>query len=842
MEVNDYAKDLSKARENYSEAAKEQRESYQKDLKGLEETHELKENKQVTAFEKDRAQIERNTIKTKDSFDDKTVEAIDRRTKDFNRRLLDDREGFNKERVETKRDFNNRLNEISDSYKGIQQEREIANEDKQGYDKKHYAKSINGLVETQNDSVNNLKKMNDESMVKSQKDFEGERDKFQLEQKRMTNEARGEGDSYSGRMRELRDNFKHAQTETKKSYGDDLKQQNETHKYQKNKQANTYMGDVQKLEGDFAYAQERNDTKMKDAIDTSKYRFMNRMADEKMQSAEEKRKVNREATDKIEDIKNSYQTSNNELKRETERSIRANRDRSSDQIKKLNKENNETNENTVRNSYENFSKYRTATNEEKHKMVRNNEDEKRSMGRENMEKLNTARASLQGELARQRETYRNEMEQKQGHFDGLAGGMKQNHAAAIDSREASFIKSSDELTRLQQLNEEKISKEHTSSMRETESKNMDDISFLKEQTNKAVNGGERGSSGNEEVERLKTDKKAMQDRQQANLDHMNYQHQAEAEKASVKQQGQIREGSVINRLEHEKQEKFFNEERQSDLEKNRNERQGQMDQYTKNLTMANKTFEETNGREQALNKQRAELLRKEFGKTMDLMEQKNRESINTVQTESKRDKLNFLNQAAKDLYNSQEDLKDQNRQVISRTADGYEQRLASGEENKNKIVDRYEKKLEDQNRRANKEVTLMAEIELQRKADDRRAQSRMLESKDLDAQKRYLQMKTQFDLTMEKTKMKQDMQTSKLVERYDDQIAIMSREHSTEMARRVNELNAEYQRLSEYTTNTLQQQKDQYELRIEKMRLVNFENIEKIQRRAAKGEGENNNA
>jgi hypothetical protein len=844
MEVNDYAKNLAAAREQYSESTNEQRENYNKDLKDLESTHKLKQNKQADSFNEARTNIELDTIKTKGTYDDRTSEAIDRRTKDFNRRLLDSREDFNKERVETKRDFNNRLNEISSSYKGIQTERESAHLDKQGYDKKHYAKSINGLVEKQNDSVNNLKNKNDESMEKTQKGFESERDKFLFEQKRITNEARGEGDSYSGRMRELRDNFNHAQTETKQSYSDDLKQQNDTHKYQQNKQSNTYRGDVKKLEGDFAYSQERNDTKMKEAIDTSKFRFMNRLADEKMHSNEEKRKVNREANEKIEDIKNSYQTSNIELKRETDRSIRANRDRSADQIKKLNKENNEANENTVRNAYENFSKYRTAANEEKHKIVRNNEDDKRVMGRENMEKLNTARESLQGELARQRETYRNEMESKQGHFDGMEDGMKINHKASIDEREASFVKSTGELTRLQKLNEEKVAKEQSAERNNAETKHMNDIGFLKEQTNKAVNGGVRGNSAQDEIARLKDEKKEIKDRQQANLDSINYLHQAQNEKDNEVQQVQMRNESAMGRLARQKQEKEFHEVRQADLEENRNERQMQMDQYSKNLNIAGKTFEEINSREAALSKQRAEQLRNEFSKTMELVDQKNHESISTVQTESKRDKLNFLNQAAKDLYNSQEDIKDEHRKVIDRTAQGYEQRLSGLDESKNKLADRYERKLEDHHKKSSKEINLMAEIETQRKFDDRRAQRQLLDTKENEAQKRYSDLKAQYDMTMEKTKMKQDMQTTKLVERYEDQIATMSRDHNTEIVRRVGELNNEYKRLSEFTTNSLQQQKDQYDLRIEKMRLVNHENIEKLNRRVAKAEsgtgGDNN--
>jgi hypothetical protein len=596
---------------------------------------------------------------------------------------------------------------------------------------------------------------------------------------------------------------------------------------------------VKKLEGDFAYSQERNEAKMKEAIDTSKYRFMNTLADEKLHSNEEKRKVNREATEKIEDIKNSYQSSNTELKRETDRSIRANRDRTSDQIKKLNKENNEANESTVRNAYENFSKYRTAANEEKHKIVRNNEEDKRVMGRDNMEKLNTARESLQGELARQRETYRNEMEAKQGHFDGMAMGMRTNHKGSMDEREASFVKSSEELTRLQQLNEEKVAKEQSFARSEAETKHMNDISFLKDQTNKAVNGGVRGNSAVDEIARLHDDKKLLKDRQQSNLDSLNYKHQAQNEKDHDLQQGQMREAASLNRLGREKQDKEFNEVRQSDLEKNRSERQAQMDQYNKNLNSATKTFEETNTREAALNKQRAEQLRNEFAKTMDLMDQKNRESINTVQTESRKDKLNFLDKAAKDLYNSHEDLKDEQRKVIERTAQGYEQRLSSQDETKNKLVDRFEKKLNDQHKKTSKELVLMADIETQRKADDRRAQRQLLDSKETDAQKRYLDLKTQYDMTMEKTKMKQDMQTTKLVERYEDQIATMTREHNTDMARRISEMSNEYKRLAEFSTNTLQQQKDQYDLRIEKMRLVNHENIEKLNRRVAKAEGGN---
>jgi hypothetical protein len=116
MEVRDQAK-LNQAREQYTDAQKELKGNYEKNLKQMQETFDNRVEKQSKNYAEHKAQLEENNQINNDFYTEKTRDAIERNQANFKNKIKENTEKFEEERNTTKNNINEKLAGISDSYK-----------------------------------------------------------------------------------------------------------------------------------------------------------------------------------------------------------------------------------------------------------------------------------------------------------------------------------------------------------------------------------------------------------------------------------------------------------------------------------------------------------------------------------------------------------------------------------------------------------------------------------------------------------------------------------------------------------------------------------------------------
>lgn len=117
MELRDYSQKLDKARDKYREAQSELRGSYEKNLDEMKETFANKTKEQSKTYDAQKTKLEEQNAINNEEYSKKSEEAIEVSQQDFKNRIRENVSKFDKEKNATKNKFDEKLSNISQSYK-----------------------------------------------------------------------------------------------------------------------------------------------------------------------------------------------------------------------------------------------------------------------------------------------------------------------------------------------------------------------------------------------------------------------------------------------------------------------------------------------------------------------------------------------------------------------------------------------------------------------------------------------------------------------------------------------------------------------------------------------------
>ncbi len=110
-------KDSVAARDRYHEAQKELKSSYDRDLKNVKDNFDDRTQKQSKNYSEHKSKLEEQNQINNSFYSDKTKSAINSSQEEFKNKLKENSLKFENEKSSTKNDFNEKLNNLSGSYK-----------------------------------------------------------------------------------------------------------------------------------------------------------------------------------------------------------------------------------------------------------------------------------------------------------------------------------------------------------------------------------------------------------------------------------------------------------------------------------------------------------------------------------------------------------------------------------------------------------------------------------------------------------------------------------------------------------------------------------------------------
>jgi len=220
--------------------------------------------------------------------------------------------------------------------------------------------------------------------------------------------------------------------------------------------------------------------------------------------------------------------------------------------------------------------------------------------------------------------------------------------------------------------------------------------------------------------------------------------------------------------------------------------------------------------------------RKAFGETIDVLSNKNIETVSKLQEEHAREKTNFIEGIRRDHHNELEGTKADLKETFSKKEESLiRQSDLKDIELQNQIgkaEDRYER-LKD---KTAKELGKREVLEADRREEDKRSHKRDLLAKDRENRIEMISLKDQYEKRLANEKHSSDVQKNKLIERYESRLETETGNLRREMKTKLKEATANYNRLNEQSILDKENIRHQYETRIEKMRRGHQDQLEAL--------------
>ena len=146
MKGVDYSKALSKEREYFQDTIKKNQASAEKRIADNNERTEGKVKKQRETFIEDKADLESTYQANLDKLNEKTRDSLSNNNDNFHDERAKEREAFTQEAMTKRKDFDQRLNDIKNSYQKAFTSEKATNEDVNQTNKKKYDKNITNTI------------------------------------------------------------------------------------------------------------------------------------------------------------------------------------------------------------------------------------------------------------------------------------------------------------------------------------------------------------------------------------------------------------------------------------------------------------------------------------------------------------------------------------------------------------------------------------------------------------------------------------------------------------------------------------------------------------------------
>lgn len=618
---------------------------------------------------------------------------------------------------------------------------------------------------------------------------------------------------------QARDRYREAQEELRASYDKNLNQMKETFDAKTEKQSKTYAEHKAKLEEDNQVNNELYTEKTRSAINRGQQEFKERLRENVNRFEAERNKSKADLNEKLTNISDSYKKSFDE------------NNRYQDQIKKSMQE---RYSNANKNYQEDFNRQvKNLDENSRQAAVENRENDRKdrmNLMAKHSEELENLRSSASEQKFKEVSTLRNDNENlrttmsrenqllKDRQEERVADLFKMKDKEAIDGQ-----KNYEDLQKnIRQKNleaQEKQNIAHKKESKELEKRFNDDMRNIQRVAAQKVKGGTQADTLHDE---LKQTKNSYENRLQAARNEITRNNQANTEKEELNDASyreklkQVKMAGVENLA---KKDAEATEALNETIYQNRERNNALMERYKTDTGAMKKESDDRLSHVTQQSNGRMKEQRVEFGRVVNAMNEKNMDTINALKDDYSKDKTFYIEKSKKDFNEEKVSMKNDFNRQNSIKESLYEQKLAEMEKNASKIIENYENRISQIARKAENEVEAVKRREESRTMKEAQANKLAFDTLQKQNENELAQVRDKYEGVIAKNQIMNEVKTNNLVQKYEDQLNRERSENQKEMSVRLGEARAQFERLhrsSELEKETL---RNQYEQRMENMRL-----------------------
>lgn len=623
---------------------------------------------------------------------------------------------------------------------------------------------------------------------------------------------------YSQKLVQEREKFRNAEDGLRASYEKNTEDMKENFDYKTKKLGKNYEAQKSELEEQNLVNNQLYSEKTKNIIAQKQEGFRNDIKKNTEKFDSDRNVMKSNFNDKLANLSESYKKStiennrfhNQAAKTMGERYSKANQNYKSDfdgQVERLNEKTKEQflaiksdakkeRERTDKDYQGNLENLRTSNEEQKFKEV--------SRLRNDNENLRTNFAQEKGAMADLQESRiedvlklkRIESEEGQKNFSNLQNDIRKKSVAE----------------------EERVKISHQAEAKELNKRFNDDIRVVKKMSNQKILGGN-------EVATLKDENKRMAESYESRM--ANQHSEAAKNMRKVLESEKEKDANNRDKIKELKskgvedlytQEAGLNAKHKISFQEARDKTNSLVDRYKMDLGKSRVETEEKLSKADYKSKNQLRDQRVEFGKYVNNANERKMEEITSIKDELSKDKTNFIEKTRRDYSEEKNVMKEDFNRQIAVKENLYEAKLAEMEKQTNKIIENYENRMGQIVRKTEKEVNAMKAIEAERNAKESLAKKIAFDNIQSEHQAEISNIRGKYETVIGKDRAVNELQTTRIVQKYEDQLDRERIEHQKEISMRLSESQAQFERLfkaSELEKETL---RTQYEQRMENMK------------------------
>jgi hypothetical protein len=634
----------------------------------------------------------------------------------------------------------------------------------------------------------------------------------------------------SQKIDQARNRYREAQEDLKASYDRDLANVKATADNKIKKQAENYDLHKTSLEEQNSISNETYSNKAREAIERSQNDFKNRIGESTSKFEAEKKGIKNNFDEKLSNLSESYKKSmaeNGRYEDQVRKSLedrysKANtnyRDDFTTQIKNLDeKSKSQAEKSKASDRMERQAENQRHANEVEDLRVSNTEQKFKEVSR-----LKDDNENLRTTLSRENTLL------KDSHSERVSDLLKLKDQENSHGQEV-FKDLQKDIRSKNVGAQEKQNKAHREEAINLEKKFNEDIRNIQNVANQKIKGGTNADNLNDELKQTKNSYEGrlkLAHNELALNNKLNSEKEAKNDDSYKTKIKDLKNTQIENLAKNEADSReTFNKTVQTIKERN----DGLIDRYKTDFQSARKDSEERLGEAGRRSKDRISEQRVEFGKVVNTMNDKNMESISALKDDYSKDKTQYIERAKKGHSDEKLAIKSEFQRQNALRETLYEQKLAEVEKQTGKIIENYENRISQIVRKAEHEVEMIKSKEQERNQKETQSNKIAIDMLRKENAASVAQLRDKYEGEMLRDRTVADLQINQLMQKYDDQITRERMDHQKELSLRLNESRSQFERLAKSVEMEKETQRNQYEQRIENMRIASLvkENSKKV--------------
>jgi hypothetical protein len=634
---------------------------------------------------------------------------------------------------------------------------------------------------------------------------------------------------YNTQLSKARSNYAEAQTKLRESYDRDLQATKDVHETRQTKQRKNYEVAKRKMENNHeSYVNEYNKN-IKDAIADQTDAFKRSLSDERTQFNRDRKDIKEQFDNRLNNLSSTYQQRDREQRAFQEQQLSSAENRYQGNLQNMDRNFKRDLTNTQNHAIDSLRENNLAANREKKKILTTHGEEKRELIKDSRLTQGRIQEKQHKEINNLRNTQETQIKQMKDHLTATVDEIQQGKYREQAGMQANFKEVGEAIVDKNQMSRKRMIKENEQRKLAMEKDFADKIYQIKSEANEKVKGGNKAQIMEDKLKHTVRS----YDERIANIheESKNQTLRDQSEKSRIADNfaDSLAAQKMKARKDRDAVQQDFLDFRNDELSKIRDSNRLAVDSLKKELRTNEVRHDDQFIREKNHHAKLLENQRKVFGETVNKLNDSNREAVSEILSANAAEKTRFIEKTRKEHHADMSELKEEHMRVMTAKEKSL---LASNDDLRAKneeLIRSYEEKLGRLQKKANKELIRVRELYEHQKEDQQLAMKRLVDAKDREFAVEKTQMKNGFDKRLSNVKREADKSLEQTVMHYEELLGREREESHRKLQQKTSQMRADYERLYQQSELEKVTMRQQFDDKIEEMRISHEEAIEEKQ-------------